>query len=78
MAEKCSLFRYISCKFRNEKSLIETARVYFHTRYNFLTFTLENSLGLWKSDDGRTYPIRIEDWRYFGRQLGEILSNLAS
>lgn len=77
MSEECSLFKYSNCRFLNEKCKIETARVYFQMKAKLLTFTLENSLGLWKKpSDGRVFQITIKDWKNFGMQIGKVLSNL--
>lgn len=41
-------FQFSSCKFRFEKDLTETARVFFQLKENILTYTSETSLGLYK------------------------------
>ncbi len=58
---------------------METARVYFQFREHLLTFTVENSLGLWKSEeDGRVYQITIDKFKEFGRQIGQAITTMLS
>jgi len=46
-------------------------------KHHVLSFTVENSLGLWRnSEDDRTYPVMVRDWRRFGKDLGESISDL--
>lgn len=76
LAELSELFKLSSCRFKNEKDKIETARGYYQFRQQLVSFTVESSLGLVERSDGRTYPIGVEDWRNFGADIGRCLSQL--
>lgn len=61
-------FRLASCKFKSEKDNLETARLYFQQKENILTYTCENSLGLYYHQ-WQTFQMRAEDWQAFGQSV---------
>ena len=63
-------FKFSSCKFKFEKELHETARVYFQIKEDLLSFTCENSLGLYY-DQKQTYQMCEKDYKLFGSSIIE-------
>jgi hypothetical protein len=57
-----------SCKFKTEKDKIETARIFFQLKEEILTYTCENSLGLYHSQS-QTFQMLSGDWQSFGQAL---------
>jgi hypothetical protein len=57
-----------SCKVKTEKDKIETARIFFQLKEEILTYTCENSLGLYYGQS-QTFQMLSEDWQSFGKAL---------
>jgi hypothetical protein len=61
-------FRIGSCRFKTPKEGTETARLYFQRQENILSFTCENSLGLYHTQS-QTQQMLSSDWQDFGQAL---------
>jgi hypothetical protein len=68
LLQNSKYFRLASCKFRTEKENIETARVFFQLKEDILSFTCENSLGLYHSQS-QTCQMLHTDWQAFGQSI---------
>ena len=66
-------FRLSSCKFKFQKDLSETARVYFQLKDSILTYTCEISLGLY-FQNGKTIQFTDTDYKAFGASIATTFS----
>ena len=61
-------FRLASCRFSNDQLKANTARLYFQQQEQTLSFTCENSLGLYFSNN-QTVQMQASDWQNFGASI---------
>ena len=68
-------FQFSSCKFRFQKDLTETARVYFQLKESILTYTSETSLGLYRKSN-KTEQMLESDFISLGGAIVSAISEL--
>jgi hypothetical protein len=74
MSEKCEMFRYYSCKFRNEKSKQKAARLVIWKEYNLMnSFTLETSFHGYLNSDRATIVFDEDNLKEIGRNLCTVM-----
>lgn len=64
-------FKYPSCSFKLEEHKLHTARAFFLTELNVMTYTIESTYSLYDDLDGGTKLMRVEDWLRFGGELAD-------
>lgn len=74
LAEKTTMFRYYSCRFRNEKHKMHCSRLTIFRECNLpLCYTIETSIMGFLSKDRQNVSFGIPSLQYFGEKLGETL-----
>ena len=62
-------FKYDSCTFKLEEHKKSTARGFFLSELEVMTYTIESSYSMYEDEEGKLQLMEVDDWKGFGIDL---------